>query len=190
MDSTRLCWCVRTLTNMLSLDVGVLLCREIDFSAKMITNTQACGPGERGGHNSLLTILPQKHFIPTHKNVCNSMRVINRRKFTVSEKKWSRNSSCTHSTTYTKFNVSKGHFEDSHEIFCTPLLFIVRVHVPTEMEPSVVTNRMSVGWISRAVVSLLHQPIACDKPADRKWPNIWARLVTDPVYTTGLRDAR
>lgn len=58
---------------MLSLDVDVLLCLEIDFNAKMITNTNACGLGERGGHNSLLIILSQKHFIPTHKNFCNSI---------------------------------------------------------------------------------------------------------------------
>jgi hypothetical protein len=45
--------------------------------------------------------------------------------------------------------------------FCASLLFILSVHVPTEIEPSVVTSRMSVGWISRAAVSLLRQPTVC-----------------------------
>jgi len=177
---------------MLLLDVDVPLCLEIDISAKMITalthptsKTQTRADQANEEASSLL-ILSQKHFLPTHKNVCNSTRVINRRKFTVSEKN-SPVTSCTHSTSYTNLNVSKGHFEDSDEIFCTSLLFIQRVHVLTEMEPSVVTNRMSVGWISRAAVSLLRQPIVCDKAADRKWPKIWARLATDSEYVIGVR---
>ena len=128
-----------------------LQCEDNYYTADRLThpksrNTHAFGPGERGGRNSLLIILSQKHFLPKHKNVCSGMRVINRRKFTVSEKNWSNNSSCTHSTSHTNFNVTQGHFEDSHEIFCTSVIFILRIQVPIEMKPSVITERVWDGY--------------------------------------------
>ena len=120
------------------------------------------GSGKRGGH-SLLNIVTRNttkcivsrslsYGEKTQIRNCRSSTFISvwtyRCECMASGKNGPSNPACTHSRPHAKLDVIYWHSVNQHRIFFRFVSVILRVHVYTEMNPSCIANRMTVGSVS------------------------------------------